>query len=107
VIGRFLEHPRAFYFSNDGQPELFCASADWMERNFFRRVEVAFPILDPVCRERIIEDLDVYLHDDTHAWILGTDNRYQHSVMPGTDAINAQALLTARYAVTTSFNLAP
>ncbi len=44
IVGRFLEHSRVFYFENGGEPDLFCASADWMERNFFRRVEVAFPI---------------------------------------------------------------
>ena len=44
ILGRFLEHSRVFYFENGGEPELYCASADWMERNFFRRVEVAFPI---------------------------------------------------------------
>ena len=44
IVGRFLEHSRVFYFENGGEPELYCASADWMERNFFRRVEVAFPI---------------------------------------------------------------
>ncbi len=44
IVGRFLEHSRVFYFENGGEPELYCASADWMERNFFRRVEVAFPV---------------------------------------------------------------
>jgi polyphosphate kinase len=109
IIGRFLEHSRVYYFENAGDPQLYCASADWMERNFFRRVEVAFPILDPVCRERIIEDLDVYLHDDTQAWLLDTDSRYQRSVpAPGDSpatAINAQALLSERYAVSTTFTL--
>ena len=53
IVGRFLEHSRAFYFENGGEPELYCASADWMERNFFRRVEVAFPIQRPSHRQRI------------------------------------------------------
>ena len=58
IVGRFLEHSRVFYFENGGEPELYCASADWMERNFFRRVEVAFPIQRDAHRERILRDLD-------------------------------------------------
>src|ERR1700758_4773455 len=53
IVGRFLEHSRVFYYENGGEPELFCASADWMERNFFRRVEVAFPIRREAQEERI------------------------------------------------------
>ncbi len=58
LVGRFLEHSRVFYFENGGEPEMFAASADWMERNFFRRVEVAFPIQRDTHRERILRDLD-------------------------------------------------
>ena len=57
IIGRFLEHSRVYYFHNDGNPEIYCASADWMERNFFRRIEVCFPIERKQHRDRIIEDL--------------------------------------------------
>ncbi|HUI62033.1 MAG TPA: RNA degradosome polyphosphate kinase, partial [Steroidobacteraceae bacterium] len=70
IVGRFLEHSRVFYFENGGDPELYCASADWMERNFFRRVEVAFPIKRRSHRERILRDLDIYLSDNTQAWTL-------------------------------------
>ncbi|MGH8305562.1 MAG: polyphosphate kinase 1, partial [Steroidobacteraceae bacterium] len=63
IVGRFLEHSRVFYFENGGAPETFCASADWMERNFFRRVEVAFPI-PPGHEERIRRDLDFCLGDN-------------------------------------------
>src|ERR1700691_3023924 len=76
VIGRFLEHSRVFYFQNGEEPELFCASADWMERNFFRRVEVAFPVLRESQRERIVRDLHLYLADNTQAWLLGPDGSY-------------------------------
>src|ERR1700734_1506811 len=76
VIGRFLEHSRVFYFQNGGEPELFCASADWMERNFFRRVEVAFPGLRESQRERIVRDLHLYLADNTQAWLLRPDGSY-------------------------------
>ena len=54
IVGRFLEHARVFCFGNDGEAEVFCSSADWMERNFFRRVEVAFPILDPALRASLV-----------------------------------------------------
>ena len=73
VIGRFLEHSRVYYFENDGEPELYCASADWMPRNFFRRVEVAFPITEPDLRQRIINELELYLEDNTQAWALEAD----------------------------------
>ena len=72
IIGRFLEHSRVFYFHNDGDPEIYCASADWMERNFFRRIEVAFPIERKQHRDRIVEDLETYLADNTQAWMLGS-----------------------------------
>jgi polyphosphate kinase len=76
IVGRFLEHSRVFYFENGGEPEMYCASADWMERNFFRRVEVAFPIQRQTHRERILRDLDACLRDDIQAWILQPDGVY-------------------------------
>jgi polyphosphate kinase len=76
VIGRFLEHHRAFYFENDSQPEVWLASADWMERNLYRRVEVAFPILDREIRERIIHDLHAYVTDTESSWLLQCDGSY-------------------------------
>lgn len=77
VLGRFLEHSRVFYFGNDGQPELFLSSADWMPRNFFRRVEVAFPIKDPKLRDRVAEEsLFNYLRDTVGAWVLQQDGSY-------------------------------
>ena len=76
-MGRFLEHPRVFYFLNDGDEELYCSSADWMPRNFFRRVEVAFPILNKKLRKRVIEEaFELYLHDNTQAWELQADGSY-------------------------------
>jgi polyphosphate kinase len=76
VVGRFLEHSRVFWFANGGDPEIFCSSADWMDRNFFRRVEIAFPIRRPKYRERILRDLESYLRDDTQAWLLDSRGRY-------------------------------
>ena len=77
IVGRFLEHSRVFYFQNGGAPEMFCASADWMERNFFRRVEIAFPIQRDTHRERILRDLDLCLRDNTQAWELQSDGSYK------------------------------
>jgi polyphosphate kinase len=76
IVGRFLEHSRVYHFHNDGQPEVFCSSADWMERNFFRRIEACFPILNESYRERIIADLELYLADNTQAWQLQSDGTY-------------------------------
>ncbi|MDP2196780.1 MAG: polyphosphate kinase 1, partial [Rhodocyclaceae bacterium] len=69
VIGRFLEHHRIYYFYADGTEKLYLASADWMERNFFRRIEVCFPVLDPKLKRRVIkEGLRNYLADNCQAW---------------------------------------
>lgn len=76
VVGRFLEHTRAFYFENGGQPEVWCSSADWMERNFFRRVEIAFPLLDRKIRERVIRELKLYMADESQAWEAQSDGSY-------------------------------
>jgi polyphosphate kinase len=77
VMGRFLEHPRVFYFLNDGDDELFLSSADWMPRNFFVRVEACFPIDAPEIKARVInEAFERYLSDNTSAWSLEPDGRY-------------------------------
>ncbi|MDP5008840.1 MAG: RNA degradosome polyphosphate kinase, partial [Glaciimonas sp.] len=69
IIGRFLEHTRIYYFRNNLQHDVYLASADWMNRNLFRRIEVAFPILDKTLKKRVIaEGLTVYLKDNTNAW---------------------------------------
>jgi polyphosphate kinase len=105
VIGRFLEHSRVFYFENGGEPELFCASADWMERNFFRRIEVMFPIQRKALREQILRDLDTYLWDNTQAWLLDSDGRYTRA-RPGTEpAVTAQNELLQTYALDPGFTL--
>ena len=78
VIGRFLEHTRVFYFENDGgDAEIYASSADWMDLNLFRRVEVAFPIESKKLRERMLEELNDYLRDDKKAWVLQSDGEYQ------------------------------
>jgi polyphosphate kinase len=77
IVGRFLEHSRVYCFENAGEKEVFCSSADWMERNFFRRIEACFPILDSTLAARIIADLQLYLSDNTQAWRLQSDGTYQ------------------------------
>ncbi len=78
IIGRFLEHTRVFCFHNNGNPELFLSSADWMGRNFFSRVETCFPIENKKLRERIFaETFTAYLDDNTQAWVLQTDGSYE------------------------------
>jgi polyphosphate kinase len=83
IVGRFLEHSRVYWFANDGAPEIYCASADWMERNLRRRIEVAFPILEPALAQRVHDEtLANYLADNTEAWLLDGDGRYSRAV-PG------------------------
>jgi polyphosphate kinase len=103
IIGRFLEHHRVFYFENNGTPELFCSSADWMLRNMFHRVETCFPIKHKKIRDRIVEDLHLYLADNTHAWILKEDGTYAPSEIQEKDEpIDAQAILLERWAAHSS-----
>ncbi|WP_018950193.1 polyphosphate kinase 1 [Thioalkalivibrio sp. ALMg11] len=100
VLGRFLEHSRVFYFENDGNPEVFLSSADWMPRNFFRRVEVAFPIRDPELRDRVAEEsLFIYLRDNATAWVLQPDGSYTRTrPADGQEVFSAQDFLNAKLA---------
>ncbi len=97
IVGRFLEHSRVYYFLNDGDPELFCASADWMERNFFRRIEVGFPV-GRRHREQIVADLETYLSDNVLAWQLRADGDYERCIAGDHPLVNAQTTLLRRYA---------
>ncbi|MEN9472523.1 MAG: hypothetical protein RLZZ495_612 [Pseudomonadota bacterium] len=96
IIGRFLEHSRVFYFQEEEREELLLSSADWMNRNMVRRVELAWPVTDPVQRKRLIEEcLTSYLHNNVDAWELGADGIYHR---PATrTAHGAQGLWMARY----------
>jgi polyphosphate kinase len=77
IVGRFLEHSRIFLFRNNGNDNLYLASADWMNRNLFRRVEVAFPVLDPELKQRVMDEgLKPYLKDNLSAWELDAEGRY-------------------------------
>jgi len=78
IIGRFLEHTRVFCFRNDGAEDVYLSSADWMDRNFFRRIELCFPILDPKLKRRVIrEGLRPYLEDNCQAWVMGGDGSFK------------------------------
>ena len=78
IIGRFLEHSRIYYFRNDLAHDVMLSSADWMSRNLFRRIEVAFPVLDKTLKRRVIaEGLNPYLKDNRNAWELEADGHYQ------------------------------
>ncbi|MEO5811422.1 MAG: polyphosphate kinase 1 [Rhodanobacter sp.] len=82
IVGRFLEHHRIWWFGNDGDADLFCSSADWLERNLLRRVETAFPILDPAIAARVQhEGLLNYLDDNQNAWEMQRDGQY-HKLTP-------------------------
>ncbi|PYJ35673.1 MAG: polyphosphate kinase 1 [Verrucomicrobia bacterium] len=78
IVGRFLEHSRIYYFENAGDPSVYLSSADWMPRNFFRRIEVAFPIETPALRDQIINDvIPTFLHDRVKARELQPDGTYR------------------------------
>ena len=78
VIGRFLEHSRIYYFRNDLAHDVYLASADWMDRNFFRRIEVSFPVLDRKLKKRVLDEgLKIYLQDNQQAWEMDGEGRYK------------------------------
>jgi polyphosphate kinase len=98
IVGRFLEHSRVYYFENGGDPEIWCASADWMERNFFRRIEVAFPLQRSSHRGQVLADLQLYLADNSQAWVLQSDGRYERATPGGAEPLSAQATLLRQLA---------
>lgn len=99
VVGRFLEHTRVLYFRwGEGEEDevLYLSSADWMSRNMFRRIEIAWPVRDAVLRQRVIDECLVpYLHDRLDAWALHADGHYERV---GTEGPGAQQALLQRYA---------
>jgi polyphosphate kinase len=98
IIGRFLEHSRVYWFANGGEPQTYCSSADWLERNLLRRIETCFPILDPALAKRVYEEeIENYLADNTEAWELRSDGSYE-KLAPRDGAMphSAQRALLAR-----------
>jgi polyphosphate kinase len=100
IVGRFLEHSRVFYFRCGGVEELLLSSADWMNRNMLRRIELAWPVNDPRLRQRIVDEcLVACLHDDRDAWDLMADGTYKRVKGAGEPkGHGAQAALMVRYA---------
>jgi len=99
IVGRFLEHTRIFYFLNAKQHNVYLASADWMYRNFFRRVEICFPVLDPRLKKRVIlEGLKPYLRDNVQAWEMNGDGHYRRKSARKNNRFSAQEVLLEKLA---------
>jgi len=97
TIGRFLEHSRIFYFRNGGKDDVYLSSADWMDRNFFRRVELAFPILDRKLKLRVMrEGLQIHLRDNALSWTMKSDGSYTIRRATGDKRRASQELLMLR-----------
>ncbi|MBE0471243.1 MAG: polyphosphate kinase 1 [Methyloprofundus sp.] len=96
IIGRFLEHARVYMFENGGNPEVYAASADIMNRNMFRRVEACFPIEHKALKARVLADLELYLKDNSGSWIMQSDGSYVQS-MPEGEVCQVQALLMEQF----------
>jgi len=95
IVGRFLEHTRVYYFYNNGLDEVFCASADLMDRNLLKRVEECFPVEESKLRKQVLEQgLELYLNDNTQAWVLDSEGMYTQLIPEeGEEAITAQQII--------------
>jgi polyphosphate kinase len=102
IVDRYLEHARIFYFHNGGEPGFLLASADWMQRNFDRRVEIAFPILEPALQKRLRDILDTQLGDDVKGWWMQPDGSYLRLRSDGGDRLRSQEQLYELLALATS-----
>ena len=92
IVGRFLEHSRVYYFLNDGAEEFYCSSADWMERNLFRRNESCFEIRQKAMKDKLRKHLELFLADNCQAWVLGSDGTYEKQSPGGAERISAQEI---------------
>ena len=90
IVGNFLEHSRIFYFYNDGNPEVFMGSADWMPRNLDRRVEIVFPVIEEELKEKALHILHVELEDNVKASVMQPDGTYEKLDKRGKVLINSQ-----------------
>lgn len=99
IIGRLLEHSRVFYFHSGGREELFIASADWMGRNFFRRIEICTPVENPAIKQRIMrEALTLALADNRKAWLMQPDGSYvRAAAQEGEEGLDMQETLLNEY----------
>jgi polyphosphate kinase len=115
IVDKFLEHSRIFFFENAGNPEIFLGSADWMPRNFFRRIELMFPVEDPRLKARLMTELlQIVLSDNVKARQLGADGTYSRIARSGDEAsIRSQTIFQAlaressREAVDSAFRFVP
>jgi polyphosphate kinase len=96
VIGRFLEHSRAWYFANAGEPEVYLASADWMQRNLDRRIEAAVPVESPHHRETVKEIMEIMWRDNRQAWDLAATGTWTQR-RPDTNELATHRHLIERY----------
>lgn len=99
IVGRFLEHSRIYYFCNDGSEEYYCSSADWMDRNMFRRIEACFEIRQKHLKKQLREHLDLFLADNTQAWLLHGDGSYERLVPGGDEPVSAQETFLQKLAM--------
>ncbi len=91
IVGRFLEHSRVYYFLNDGDEEFYCSSADWMDRNMFRRNESCFEIRQKAIKEKLRRHLELFLADNCQAWVLSGDGSYRRlKPAKGEERVSAQ-----------------
>jgi polyphosphate kinase len=99
IIGRFLEHSRVFYFRSGNKEDLYLSSADWMNRNMMRRIEIAWPVLDVKLRQRIIDEcLVAYLYDSADAWLLNSEGSYlRQPFAESTKGLSAQTELMKKF----------
>jgi len=91
ILGRFLEHGRIYWFHDDGQDHVYCASADWMPRNLTQRIEQAVEITNKNMKKRLIGDLELSLQDNQQRWELNASGEYiRVQAAEGDELINAQ-----------------
>ena len=100
IVGQFLEHHRIFYFYAHGKEEVYLSSADWMDRNLFRRIEIAFPILDPDLKQKVINEGLNELLKDVSSWNMNADGLYKQSASASNIKLSGQQNLLLKYTVT-------
>lgn len=99
IVGQFLEHHRIYYFYAHGKEEVYLSSADWMDRNLFRRIEVAFPILDPELKHRVIHEGLNELLKDTSSWNMNAEGLYRQSTSTVVSKLSGQQNLLLKYSL--------
>jgi polyphosphate kinase len=101
VVGQFLEHHRIYYFYSRGKEDVYLSSADWMDRNLFRRIEVAFPVLSPDLKQKVIDEGLNELLKDTSSWIMNSNGTYRQSISKvGKIKLTGQQKLLSSYNTT-------